>query len=80
MDRAEAQFPPLAGQIFHKAMQRTLDSGGSVLVAQGGSIYRISRDHEPEFLKKIEPPIRVERGRIFHALSCHSFRSSQLLC
>ena len=67
MDREEAQFPLLAGQVFHEAMKRTLDSGGSVLVTRGDSLFRISRDREPEFLQKIDPPIRVGRGRIFYA-------------
>jgi len=61
--KTERDFARAAGRHFQKARQRVLDSGQSVLYSRDGIIFRLHPDGHEEEVKRIAPPIPVERGR-----------------
>ena len=61
----ESSFPSVSGSVFAAARERVLASGQSVLQSEGGSIYEVFPDGRKEFVKTVEPPIRVASGRKF---------------
>jgi len=53
----------MSGSVFASARKRVLESGQSALQSEGGSIYEVFPDGRKQFVKAIEPPIRVASGR-----------------
>jgi len=64
MDRRESQIPPLADSAFAKAYRQTLARTESVVAREGSAIVRVFSNGESFFLKEIDPPIAVQKGRV----------------
>ena len=62
LDQYESQFPLMAAQAFAEARQRVLNSGQSILEAEGSDIYRVFPDGTREVVKQIAPLIPVHMG------------------
>ena len=63
--KLENQFPKLAGKAFAAARKRTRKAGLPVLHSENGMVYRTLPDDTKEFVKSIDPPVRVKKGQIF---------------
>ena len=68
----ESRFPSVSGSVFAAARERVLASGQSVLQSEGGSIYEVFPDGRKEFVKSVEPPMRLASGLLwkYSSLSC----------
>lgn len=62
IDFIEQRFPAEAAGAFAQAQAKALALGQSVLLSKGDAIYRLSPDGSVVFVKKIEPPVQVDRG------------------
>lgn len=60
--RAESRIPQLAEEAMKTAYQRALASGSKVLIAEAGELKEISSDGTKRTLKKIAPPVKMQRG------------------
>jgi hypothetical protein len=60
--RLEDQFPLCAGVAFSNARKRVLASGQSVLQTEEGGLYEVFPDGGKVFLKKMDPPVKVQLG------------------
>jgi hypothetical protein len=58
----ESQFPAASGSAFEAARKVVLASGQSVLQSEEGCVYEVFPDGRKVFVKRIEPPIKVELG------------------
>lgn len=58
------QFAKLAVQATHKAYERALDSGSSVMIADKGKLYWVRPDRTREYIKDIDPPVKMKKGQI----------------
>lgn len=65
LQQLENGFPAVSGSAFAEARKRVLASGQSVLQSEDGSIYEVFPDGRKQFVKAVEPPIRVASGRKF---------------
>lgn len=65
IQQLENQFPSLSGKAFAEARQRVLASGLSVLQSEGGFVYRVFPNGTKQLLKKIEPPVKVDRNKVY---------------
>lgn len=61
----ENQFPSLSTEAFAAARRRVLESGQSVLQSEEGFVCRVFPDGTKKKLKKIEPPMQVDREKIY---------------
>jgi hypothetical protein len=62
--KLESQFPAVSGTAFATARKQVLASGQSVLQSEDGVIFEVFPDGRREVVKRIEPPIPVEPGKI----------------
>ena len=60
----EEQIPELAKSATKSAYRRVLASGNSVLVSKDGEIRRIHPDGSTEFVKRIVPVVKIQKGTI----------------
>lgn len=60
----EQHIPEMAQAAVKQAYWQALASGSSVLVAENGEINEIFPDGTVKFVKKIEPSVEMEKGRI----------------
>lgn len=57
-------LPARSGEAFVAARERALASGQSVLQSANGVIYQVSPNGAAREVKRIDPPLRVEKGKI----------------
>ena len=64
IDYIERHLPELMATATKQAYWQTLQSGHSVLIAENGKLLRVQPDGTVEFIKDLEPPIKVLKGSI----------------
>lgn len=57
-------LPARSGEAFVAARERALASGQSVLQSNEGVIYQVSPSGQFQEIKRIDPPLQVEKGKI----------------
>lgn len=65
IQQLENQFPSLSGKAFAEARKRVLESGLSVVQSEGAFVYRVFPNGSKQLLKKIEPPVKVDRNKVY---------------
>lgn len=63
IDFLETQIPELAQAAVTIAFWEAMAAGHSVLEAHDGVIYEIFPDGSRKFIKQIQPPTAVEKGK-----------------
>ena len=63
IDYLESQIPALAAAAGTLAYYQALSRGESVLVADQGVIYEVFPDGSRQFIKQIDPPTPMTKGK-----------------
>ena len=61
--RKEAQIPRLAKAAGKKAFRRALNAGQTVLAAEEGVLYEVTKDGRRP-VKKLAPSVKVKAGKV----------------
>lgn len=56
------ELDKLAREATSEAFERALATGNSVLIAREGKLIKVHPDRTEEFIKNIEPPVKIPVG------------------